>query len=79
MARQAKRASRVSTVSVPAPIGGLNARDAIADMKATDAVIMDNWVPGPTSVSIRSGYVQWVTGFRRTRRQPHELPVRDGR
>jgi hypothetical protein len=63
MARQAKRVSRVSTVSVPAPVGGLNARDAIADMKPTDAVICDNWVPGPTSVSIRNGYVQWVTGF----------------
>lgn len=61
--RVASRPSRIRTGSIPAPVGGLNARDSIADMKATDAVIMDNWVPGTTSVSVRLGYTAWVTGF----------------
>jgi hypothetical protein len=59
----AARTSKIRTGSIPAPVGGLNARDSIADMKPTDAVIMDNWVPGTTSVSIRNGYTAWVTGF----------------
>jgi hypothetical protein len=59
----AARTSKIRTGSIPAPVGGLNARDSIADMKPTDAVIMDNWVPGTTSVSIRNGYMAWVTGF----------------
>lgn len=59
----AARTSKIRTGSIPAPVGGLNARDSIADMKPTDAVIMDNWVPGTTSASIRLGYTAWVTGF----------------
>lgn len=51
------------TASVPAPTGGLNARDALADMPETDAVIMDNWFPGPTSVAVRNGYENYVTGL----------------
>ena len=63
MRQVAARASQIRTGSIPAPVGGLNARDSIADMKPTDAVIMDNWVPGTTSVSIRKGYSSWATGF----------------
>lgn len=59
----AARASKIRTGSIPAPVGGLNARDSIANMKPTDAVIMDNWVPGTTSVTIRQGYTAWMTGF----------------
>lgn len=51
------------TASFPAPIGGLNARDSLADMKPTDAVILENWWPKPNSVEIRKGYTNWVTGF----------------
>jgi len=61
--RKAARRAVVSHGSVPAPIGGLNARDSIANMKPTDAIIMDNWVPGTTSVAIRKGYTAHVTGF----------------
>lgn len=49
--------------SVPAPVGGLNARDAIADMPATDAVILDNWWPYPSYVSSRKGSELHVSGF----------------
>ncbi len=51
------------TASYPAPVGGLNARDSLADMKPSDAVIMENWWPKPNSVEIRKGYINWVTGF----------------
>lgn len=51
------------TASFPAPIGGLNARDSLADMPATDAVILENWWPKPNSVEIRKGYINWTTGY----------------
>lgn len=49
--------------SLPAPVGGLNARDSIAAMDPKDAVIMDNWFPTPSDVMVRKGYVRHVTGF----------------
>lgn len=61
--RQALRSTKVSTASIPAPVGGLNAVDSLADMPATDAIQMDNWVPGVNAVSVRYGYSQHVTGF----------------
>lgn len=51
------------TASFPAPVGGLNARDSLAAMKPTDAVVMENWFPDPTSVSVRKGYIEWSTGY----------------
>jgi len=45
-----------STTSVPAPIGGWNARDSLANMSPTDAVQLVNWFPTPTDVTMRSGY-----------------------
>lgn len=44
-----------SQVSVPAPTGGLNAKDPIADMPENEAVIMDNYFPNPSSVENRNG------------------------
>ena len=45
-----------TTTSVPAPIGGWNARDSLANMSPTDAVQLVNWYPTPTDVTMRSGY-----------------------
>ena len=45
-----------NTASVPAPIGGWNARDSLAAMSPTDAVQLVNWFPTPTDVTMRSGY-----------------------
>lgn len=53
----------VGTASVPAPVGGLNARDAIANMPETDAIILDNWFAEPSDVGVRNGYSNWVTGL----------------
>jgi len=49
--------------TVPAPIGGLNARDSLAAMPETDAVVMVNYWPQPYGVSVRKGYQYWATGL----------------
>lgn len=55
--------SSLKVKSVPAPVGGLNARDAIANMSPTDALLMDNAFPSPRDVGTRLGYVNHVTGL----------------
>lgn len=54
-------AQKSGSTSIPAPIGGLNARDSIANMDARDAVKLENWFPKTTSVDIRAGYTSWNT------------------
>lgn len=49
--------------SAPAPVGGWNTRDSIANMPPTDAVVLDNWFPSSTSVDLRNGSVTHATGF----------------
>ena len=41
--------------SIPAPVGGLNAMDALANMAETDAIVLDNLFPQPSFVEIRGG------------------------
>lgn len=57
------RRQKARTSSTAAPIGGLNAVDALADMPPTDAIVMDNWFPQPSYISLRNGYALWATGF----------------
>ena len=57
-----KRATAQSK-SLPAPVGGWNARDSIADMDEKDAVILENMFPSTTSVNLRGGYSQYSTGY----------------
>jgi len=52
-----------STASMPAPTGGLNGRDAIANMKESEAPIMTNWFPSTSSVDVRKGYATHATGL----------------
>lgn len=49
--------------SIPAPVGGLNDRDSIADMPKSDAVILENWWPYPSYIGVRKGSADHVTGF----------------
>lgn len=49
--------------SIPAPVGGLNDRDSIADMPASDAVVLENWWPLPSYLRNRQGSVNHVTGI----------------
>lgn len=57
------RKAVVSASSIPAPVGGLNARDAIASMKETDALILDNVFPETSDVRVRNGYTKFATGL----------------
>lgn len=54
-------APKTKSVSLPAPIGGLNARDSVANMRSTDAIILDNYFPTTTTVDARRGYTQHAT------------------
>ena len=49
--------------SIPAPIGGLNTRDAVDMMAEQDAIRLDNFFPGSTDVAVRNGYTSHVTGL----------------
>ena len=48
--------ARAKSVSLPAPVGGWNARDSIADMPKDDAVELINYFPDTTTVKLRFGY-----------------------
>ena len=54
---------RAVTASLPAPIGGWNARDSLAEMSPLDAVQMVNFYPTPTDVTMRKGYTKSSTGI----------------
>lgn len=54
---------RSRPASLPAPIGGWNARDALGEMKPIDAVYLTNWFPGTSDVVLRNGYLQHATGL----------------
>lgn len=51
------------SMTVPAPMGGLNGRDSLAEMPPTDAYYLDNWLPGTTNVKGRRGAEDFVTGL----------------
>lgn len=59
---KAQRKQAVPT-SLPAPVGGWNARDSLAEMAPTDAVYLTNWFPTPTDVVLRDGYSVFATGL----------------
>lgn len=56
-----KRVSR--NASLAAPVGGWNARDAVAIMPPLDAVTMDNVWPTTSDVMLRKGFTEWATGL----------------
>lgn len=52
-----------NSVSLPAPVGGWNARDSLANMPPTDAVDLVNFFPRTTECELRYGYTQFATGM----------------
>lgn len=60
---QVNQAQSAQSISIPAPTGGVNARDAIANMPPTDAIIADNWFGTPSYIQIRAGANTWATGL----------------
>jgi hypothetical protein len=61
--RQTQKIQTARTKSVPAPIGGVNARDAIANMPATDAISCDNFFCQPSYLQVRNGEEVWASGL----------------
>lgn len=55
------RTSKV--MSYPAPVGGWNARDALAQMPPTDAIALENWFPRTSYCEIRGGYAAHLTAM----------------
>lgn len=51
-----------TTKTIPAPTGGWNARDSLAEMAENDAVILDDLFPNATDVQLRYGNSDHVTG-----------------
>ena len=62
-ARQRRYTQVTKPLSLQAPYGGLNTRDAIDTMPPTDAIQMDNWFPSEGKVSVRPGYEEHATGM----------------
>jgi hypothetical protein len=52
-----------TTFSFPAAVGGLNRRDAKAEMPISDANILTNVIPYPTFCAVRRGYEEHATGI----------------
>lgn len=57
------RAQIARGFSLPPPIGGLNARDALSNMDPRDALILDNFFPRPTNIEMRRGNESYATGL----------------
>ena len=49
--------------AIPAPVGGWNVRDALANMPEDHASILDNWFPQEGRVDSRPGYSEYATGL----------------
>lgn len=62
-AERRAQGARAQTVNLPAPIGGWNARDSLAQMDPEDAVTLTNWFPTTSDVMCRQGYTNWATGL----------------
>lgn len=58
--RQPRRQATAIEKTLSAPIGGWNARDALASMRPNDAVVLDNWFPRSSYVEIRGGYAPFA-------------------
>src|SRR5690606_20709195 len=67
-----------TTASLPPPVGGLNDRDALANMPNGDAVILENWWVEPSRVVTRKGCIDWATGFPAPPKTIFEFAAGDG-
>lgn len=49
---------RTRSKSIPSPVGGWNTRDSLDEMEDTDAILLDNWIPGAGKCYLRDGYAE---------------------
>lgn len=47
----------------PAPVGGWNTRDPLAEMEPQDAIVLDNYFPTTGNAQLRNGSAPWATGM----------------
>lgn len=60
MLRQVNRGVKSKSYFLPAPYGGLNAKDSISSMNPIYAIRMDNYIPLDNKIVLRSGYNSYV-------------------
>lgn len=60
---QINRGQNVQIKTIGAPVGGVNARDSLAGMPETDAIIADNVFCTPSYVQVRNGSALWSSGL----------------
>lgn len=63
VSRKIGRPAVAASHSIPAPVGGWNARDSIANMDEKDAIQMINMVPNTTDVQLRLGSSVQASGI----------------
>lgn len=61
--RSIRTKQRSRPYTLPPPVGGLNGRDAKADMAAKDAYELLNWFPGTATMDSRAGSTPFSTGL----------------
>ena len=61
VSKSPNRSQVVRLKSIPAPIGGWNAIDALANMKETEAVVLDNFFPKTGYCELRGGSDEFAT------------------
>lgn len=54
---------RTTPVSLSSPYGGWNTRDPLDQMAPTDAVVLDNWTPLTTGLTVRGGSNVFASGM----------------
>lgn len=54
--RRAAAGNVMQVAQTPAPVGGLNYRDPISQMRPIDALVLDNFIPRQTGVELRKGW-----------------------
>lgn len=73
IATRASASDEASGFSLPAPVGGWNARDAVAAMPGTDALYLDNMFPQTSGVAARKGSALFATLPESTDALPHNI------
>jgi hypothetical protein len=58
-----ERLGTVQSQHIPAPVGGWNTRDSLADMNQIEASVLDNWFPRASEVVQRGGSLNYSTGL----------------
>jgi len=70
------QARPIQTGSLPAPLGGINSNDPLANMDPNDCVYMYNLIPMLNGLHVRDGYVEWKTAVAGTGGVRTLIPVK---